>query len=125
MPTIIRKSQPILLETRREIYNSVTWHVRSNVWRPPTDVYETEENVVVKMEIAGMRDEDLEVVVQGNLLLISGSRSDSTERKAYHQMEIPFGKFSVGVDLPVRVNTDNATAEYKDGFLIIQFSKEK
>jgi len=125
MPTIIRKSQPILIETRREIYNSVTWHVRSNVWRPPTDVYETEENVVVKMEIAGMRDEDLEVVVQGNLLLISGSRSDSTERKAYHQMEIPFGKFSVGVDLPVRVNTDNATAEYKDGFLIIQFSKEK
>jgi HSP20 family protein len=125
MPTIIRKSQPILLETRREIYNSVTWHVRSNVWRPPTDVYETEKNVVVKMEIAGMRDEDLEVVVQGNLLLISGSRSDSTERKAYHQMEIPFGKFSVGVDLPVRVNTDNATAEYKDGFLIIQFSKEK
>lgn len=125
MPTIIRKSQPILIETRREIYNSVTWHVRSNVWRPPTDVYETEENVVVKMEIAGMRDEDLEVVVQGNLLLISGSRSDSPERKAYHQMEIPFGKFSVGVDLPVRVNTDNATAEYKDGFLIIQFSKEK
>jgi HSP20 family protein len=125
MPTIIRRSQPILIETRREIYNSVTWHVRSNVWRPPTDVYESEEYVVVRMEIAGMRDEDLEVVVQDHLLLISGSRSDSTERKAYHQMEIPFGKFSVGVDLPVEVNTENATAEYKDGFLTIQLPKEK
>lgn len=125
MPTIIRKSQPILIETRREVYNSVTWHVRSNVWRPPTDVYETEESIVVKMEIAGMRDEDLEVVVQGNLLLISGSRLDSPERKAYHQMEIPFGKFSVGVDLPVQVNTENASAEYKDGFLTIQLPKEK
>ena len=125
MPTIIRKSQPVLIETRREIYNSVTWHVRSNVWRPPTDVYETEQSVVVKMEIAGMRDDDLEVAVQDNLLLISGSRSDTLERKAYHQMEIPFGKFSVGVDLHVPVNTENATAEYKDGFLTIQLPKEK
>lgn len=125
MPTIIRKSQPVLIETRREIYNSVTWHVRSNVWRPPTDVYETEESIIVKMEIAGMRDEDLEAVVQDNLLLISGSRSDSSERKAYHQMEIPFGKFSVGVELPVQVDTESATAEYKDGFLTIQLPKEK
>lgn len=125
MPTIIRKSQPVLIETRREMYNSITWHVRSNIWRPPTDVYETEENIVVKVEIAGMRDEDLEVVVQDNLLLISGSRSDTTERKAYHQMEIPFGKFSVGIELTMQVDTDSATAEYKDGFLTIQLPKEK
>lgn len=125
MPTIVRKSRPFVVETRREIFNSVTWHVRSNTWRPPTDVYETEENVVVKMEVAGIRDEDLEVTVQENLLLIGGSRSDSTERKAYHQMEIPFGKFSVVIDLPVRVNTENATAEYKDGFLTIQLPKER
>jgi len=72
-----------------------------------------------------MRDEDLEVTVQESLLLISGSRSDSMERKAYHQMEIPFGKFSVGIELPARVNTENANAEYKDGFLTIQLPKEK
>ncbi len=125
MPAIIRRSQPVLIETRREIYNSATWQVRSNIWRPPTDVYETEVNVVIKMEIAGMRDEDLEVAVQDNLVLISGSRSDSTERKAYHQMEIPFGKFSIGIELPARVNTENATAEYKDGFLTIHLPKEK
>ena len=125
MPTIVRKSQPLIVETRREIYNSIVWHVRSNTWRPPTDMYETEDNVIVKMEIAGMRDEDLEVALQDNQLLISGSRADSTERKAYHQMEIPFGKFSVGIELPVRVNTESATAEYKDGFLTIQLPKEK
>ena len=125
MPTIIRKSQPVLIETRREMYNTVTWHVRSNIWRPPTDVYETEERLVVIVEIAGMRDEDLEVAVQDNLLLISGSRSDSVERKAYHQMEIPFGKLSVGIELPSQVDTENAIAEYKDGFLTIQLPKEK
>lgn len=125
MPTIVRKSHPVIVETRREVYNSITWQVRPNVWRPPTDVYETEEDVIVRMEVAGMRDEDIEVAVQDNLLLISGSRTDSTERKAYHQMEIPFGKFSVSIDLPVRVNTEDATAEYKDGFLTVQLPKEK
>jgi HSP20 family protein len=125
MPTIVRKTQPLIVETRREIYNSIVWHVRSNTWRPPTDMYETEDNVIVKMEIAGMRDEDLEVALQDNQLSISGARADSTERKAYHQMEIPFGKFSVGIELPVRVNTESATAEYKDGFLTIQLPKEK
>jgi len=125
MPTIIRKSQSLLVETRRETYNNVAWHVRSNVWRPPTDVYETESGVVVKVEIAGIRDEDLEAVVQGDLLLISGTRTDSSERRAYHQMEIPFGKFSVGVELPASVNTEGANAEYKDGFLTIYLPKEK
>ncbi|GAB4458160.1 MAG: hypothetical protein Kow0070_11370 [Anaerolineales bacterium] len=125
MPTIVRKLHPVMVETRREILGSITWRVRANVWHPPTDVYETEDFFVVKMEIAGMRDEDLEVAVQGNLLMISGSRSDSLERKAYHQMEIPFGKFSVGIELPARLNLDNASAEYKDGFLTIQFPKEK
>jgi len=125
MPTIVRKTQPLIVETRREIYNSIVWHVRSNTWRPPTDMYETEDNVIVKMEIAGMRDEDLEVALQDNQLSISGTRADSAERKAYHQMEIPFGKFSVGIELPVRVNTESATAEYKDGFLTIQLPKEK
>lgn len=125
MPTIIRKSQPVMIETRREVLNSIIWHVRSNVWRPPTDVYETEDTVIVRMEIAGMRDEDLEVTVQDGLLLISGSRSDSPERKAYHQMEIPYGKFSVGIELTVRVDTETATAEYKDGFLTIRLPKEK
>ncbi len=124
MPTIVRKVHPIIVESRREILSAITWRVRANVWHPPTDVYETEDSLVVKMEIAGMRDEDLEVAVQGSLLMVSGSRSDSLERKAYHQMEIPFGRFSVSIQLPVPVNTDHASAEYKDGFLTIQFPKE-
>jgi HSP20 family protein len=81
--------------------------------------------VVVKVEIAGISEEDLEVVVQGNQLLISGTRSDSSERRAYHQMEIPFGKFTVGIELPVSVITEGASAEYKHGFLTINLPKEK
>ena len=71
-----------------------------------------------------MRDEDLEVIVQDDFLLIRGARSDSSERRAYHQMEIPFGKFSVNIKLPVPVLTEGAEAEYKDGFLTINLPKE-
>lgn len=124
MPTIVRKSQPVIVETHREIYNAVVWHARPNIWRPPTDVYETRENIIVRLEIAGLRDEDLEVTVQDNLLMISGNRSDTQERKAYHQMEILFGRFSVGIELPAQINTEEAAAEYKDGFLTIRIPKE-
>jgi len=125
MPTIIKKTQPVLVETHREVSNALIWHSRPSVWRPPTDIYETEKDLVVRIEIAGMRDEDLQVTIQSNLLLINGFRSDTSERKAYHQMEIPFGKFSLSVEIPVQLNIDNATAEYKDGFLTILISKDK
>lgn len=125
MPTIIRKSSSVLVEPRREIYTSMSWFVRSNTWRPPTDVYETDDSCVIKMEIAGVKEEDIEVVIQDGLLLVNGIRSDSNERRSYHQMEIQFGKFSVGIELPVRVNAEGATAEYRDGFLTIQLPKEK
>jgi HSP20 family protein len=123
MPTIIRKSLSVLMDNRREIFNAINWHVRSSVWNPPTDIYETDEHLVVKMEIAGMQDEDLEVALQENVLMISGNRSDSSERRAYHQMEIPFGKFAVALDLPVLVDMEKASAEYKNGFLTISIPK--
>jgi len=82
MPTIVRKSNTTLLETRREVLHAVSWHVRSSVWSPPTDIYETEKAYVIRLEIAGMREDDFEVVLENNTLLISGTRPDYTERRA-------------------------------------------
>lgn len=123
MPTIIRKSSSSLLETRREILQAIHWQVRSSVWSPPTDIYETEQGYVVKVEAAGMHEDDFEVAIQDDILTISGNRSDLPERRAYYQMEIQFGKFEIAVGLPAPVDLDNATAEYKDGFLTIQLPK--
>ncbi len=125
MPTIIRKSSSALAETRREILHAVSWQVRSNIWSPPTDVYESEEDFVARVEIAGMREEDFEVTVENDMLMISGYRPDLPERRAYHQMEIRFGKFVIGIGLPGPVNVDNARAEYKDGFLTVVLPKAK
>ena len=122
MPTIVRKSFSTLTENRREVLHAVSWQVHAT-WRPPTDLYETEENCVIKLEIAGMRDEDFEVAFENNILMISGSRPDLNERRAYHQMEIRFGKFEVAMEIPVKVNMEKATAGYQDGFLVIVLPK--
>ncbi len=123
MPTIIRKPLSAVVETRREIFHAINWHVRANTWTPPTDIYETEENFTVRVEIAGMREDDFEVAVENNILMISGNRSDLNERRGYHQMEIRFGKFEIAVEIPVPVDIESAKAEYKDGFLLIQLPK--
>lgn len=123
MPTVKRKPSAVIMEARREILHAVSWQVRSNVWSPPTDEYETETAYVVRVEIAGMREEDFEVLLENDTLLISGSRSDFPDRRAYQQMEIRFGKFATSVNIPGPVDVEQAQAEYKDGFLTVVLPK--
>jgi len=125
MPTVVRKSAVSLAEGRREILHAISWQVYSSVWGPPTDLFESEEALVVRVEIAGMKEEDFEVALENNVLLIAGTRSDSPERRAYHQMEIRFGKFATSVALPAPVDAESARAEYKDGFLTVTLPKAK
>jgi HSP20 family protein len=125
MPTVIRRSPVNVFEVRREILHAVSWQVQSSIWSPPTDVYETDDAYTVRVEIAGMREDDFEVVVENNTLLISGNRPDIPERRAYHQMEIRFGKFATAIGLPGPVDIDHAVAQYTDGFLTISLPKSK
>lgn len=91
--------------------------VRSHLWRPPTDVYETDEAVMVRVEIAGMNDQDFAIQLDGRSLSIRGMRSDLSERRAYHQMEIRFGEFMTEVELPAAVDAEGIAATYSNGFL--------
>ena len=126
MPTVIRRSETITLtEKRREIYHAVGWQVTQSIWSPPADVYETEKEYVVRVEIAGMREADFEVIFDNGYLFIGGIRTDVSERRAYHQMEIRFGKFSTSVAVPGPVDLDHSEAQYKDGFMIVVLSKTR
>jgi HSP20 family protein len=97
--------------------------IRSHMWRPPTDVYETEQALIVRLEIAGMSEADFSIVLDGRYLMIRGVRSESPERRAYHQMEIPFGEFGVDLDLPFNVVMSAVEAVYSNGFLRIILPK--
>ena len=101
------------------------WHVslHQHVYAPPTDVYETEDKYVVKVELAGMDENDFIVKIDQNKLLISGVRPDITETRAFHQMEIHFGEFSTEVDLPGPIDMEHVEADYTNGFLRVILPK--
>jgi HSP20 family protein len=124
MPTVVRKTRETIMEVRRGILHSMSWQVKSSLWDPPTDFYETNDAYIVRMEIAGMREENFEVTVQNDTLSITGFRQDFTAKRAVHQMEIRSGKFAATITLPSPVDIDRALAEYQDGFLTITLPKE-
>lgn len=108
-----------------DFQNSVTdtsrWRIvsRPHAWRPPTDVYETDDALIIRIEVAGMRESDFTISLVERSLAIRGIRQDTSERRAYHQMEIAFGEFNTEVELPYLVNSDKVEATYRDGFLRI------
>lgn len=113
-------------EERSLLPDAVRWRLvgRPRFWRPPADVYETEDSVILRVEIAGMREEDFTISLEGQRLLVEGFRTDTSERRAYHQIEIPFGEFALEVELPVPVIAQKVEALYQDGFLRIILPKD-
>ena len=103
------------------------WRIitRSPAWRPPTDIFEIENTVVVRVEIAGMREEDFAIELDGRNLTVRGSRQDIPERRAFHQMEIHFGEFAIELELPNYIEVDQVQAVYSEGFLRILLPKAR
>lgn len=104
------------------------WAVPSaTVWRPPTDVYETPEDLIVVMELAGVSEDNLSVTLFSDLLVVEGTRHQplrsSAEMSACHQLGIKYGEFRSEVYIPTPVDHDQVTAEYKNGLLIITLKK--
>ena len=93
------------------------------VWRPPTDVYETDSSVVVKVEVAGMAEDDFVITFSDQNLIIAGVRRDPSAKLGYHQMEIPYGEFRTDVYVSEGVDMDGIEASYKDGFLLVTLPK--
>jgi HSP20 family protein len=100
-----------------------SWLRQHKAWRPPTDVYETEGAVIVKVEIAGMVREDLAVSLDGRKLTIRGVRRDSSAKLGYQQMEIQYGYFETEVLVPRAIEEEGVEATYQDGFLSVQLPK--
>jgi HSP20 family protein len=96
---------------------------RSSIWQPPTDVSETEEAVVVRIEIAGMRNAEFTISMEGRVLAVRGVRLGHEKRGAYHQMEIRSGDFLSVIDLPAAVDYDQIEVDYNDGFFRIVLPK--
>lgn len=112
---------PLLYLAERRGYRQ-NLHNRS--WRPATDIYELEDKLIVVVEIAGMTDDDFTITMDRNILTIQGTRNlQVEERLAIHQMEIPFGDFTVEIMFPMELDLNNLSATYNNGFLMVILPK--
>jgi HSP20 family protein len=89
------------------------------------DLYQTEEQVVVKATLPGIKAEDVQVSLSGDLLSLKGEFKETVDdkQKSYHLRERRFGSFERILSLPVKVRADQAQAEYADGILTITLPK--
>ena len=90
-------------------------------WVPNTDVYVGDSGIVIKVELAGMQRENLELVIEGNRLKITGQRADGCRHGQckFLVMEINYGTFESMIELPPGYDLNQARAAYQNGFLRI------
>jgi HSP20 family protein len=92
---------------------------------PMLDISETETDITLQAELPGVDPKDLDITVLADRLTISGEKKEALEKteQNYHHKEIRSGKFSRSVPLPSGVDTQNVTADYKNGVLTVRLKK--
>jgi HSP20 family protein len=93
---------------------------------PAVDVYENGEKVVLKLDIPGIKQEDLDIRVENQTLSVRGERKFESEEKEenFHRIERRYGSFYRSFSLPTTVDTENVAASYKDGVLKLELKKK-
>lgn len=127
---MIRKYDPfkdfiILKDTFKALEDGLTkTEENSNVWAPRVDISETEANIIVRSELAGLSKEDIKIDVTGDTLNISGERKwVEKENEKYHKIERFYGAFNRTFSIGVPINADDIKASFKDGVLEIIIPK--
>ncbi len=98
---------------------------RGHFWKPPTDVYETENDFIVSVEIAGMKVEDFSIQLHKQSLIIQGKRNIEFEKCALHQIEIHSGEFQVSIEISAPIDQEISKIGYQNGFLTVSLPKVK
>lgn len=96
-----------------------------SAWRPAVDIYDTDNAIVIKAELPGIKKDYVSIDVKGNVLTIKGERSFDKEIKEenYYRKERSFGKFQRSFSLPEAVNPEAIKANFKNGVLEIEVPK--
>jgi len=91
----------------------------------PLDVYETEDSLVVKAPLPGVRPEDVDISITGDILTIKGETrgEEEVKRENYHRRELRYGSFCRSVPLPTQVEHGKAEAVFEQGVLTVTLPK--
>ena len=96
-------------------------------WCPAADIYQTQHGWIVKVELAGVRTDELEISIEGSTLRIAGRRRDTlyAETVSYHQLEITYSRFEKKLQFPSRIDAASIERDYHDGLLILYLRGNK
>lgn len=96
------------------------------LWNPAADVYRSQDGWIVKVDLAGICADDLELELEGSSLRIRGCRRDTfyTESLTYQQMEITYSRFEKSIQFPCVIDAASLGHEYHDGFLIVRLRRK-
>jgi len=94
-------------------------------WNPKVDVFEKDNNIIVKADLAGVDEKNLDIEIEGKLLTIKGSKEEEHEEKekGYRRIERSSGSFSRTITLPENINQEKIVADYKNGVLSLTIPK--
>ncbi len=96
-------------------------------WLPPCDIYETDQEIVFKMELPEMKKNDVRVILENNVLTLRGERKFETkvDRENYHRIERKHGVFLRSFPLPTFIDESKILAEFKEGVLTVTLAKNE
>ncbi|MEM7816784.1 MAG: Hsp20/alpha crystallin family protein [Candidatus Aenigmatarchaeota archaeon] len=94
-------------------------------WLPSLDISEDKNNLIIKVDVPGVKQDDIDISISGDVLTIKGERKkeEETKDKNYYRRERFYGVFSRSLTLPNYVDTNKVEANYKDGVLEIVLPK--
>jgi len=97
------------------------------LWCPAADVYRTRDGWIVKVDLAGIKPEDVEIGINGPVLRISGSRRDGIcgEGISHYQLEITYSRFEKTIQFPRSIEHASVLRDYRDGLLILRLHEEE
>ena len=96
-------------------------------WTPAADVYRTRDGWLVKVDLAGVSPDEVEITVGGRVLVIAGIRRDAhcSETVSYHQIEITYSRFEKTLRFPCEIEGARVERAYRDGLLIVRLRGEE
>jgi HSP20 family protein len=94
-------------------------------WIPAMDLVETEDHLVLRGDLPGMTEDDVDIEVKDNVMTVSGERKSESEdkREGYHRVERSFGSFSRSLTLPQGIDPERVDAKFENGVLEVQIPK--
>ncbi len=120
-----RRFDRLLDRALSSLWDGGRFFARRATWSPPADIYQTDNDVVIAVDLAGVDPQDVTARVEGRTLFLKGTRKREGKAKDYYLAERTYGPFALSFTLPSSVDPDNVQAEYRHGVLTLRVAKRE